>query len=1286
MNPRLIFPAALLSLGLAVPSLHATQTDNFGIHAVPVPGKVVIDGSLDDWDHSGEILICYDLETLRDVYSAKVSAMYDADNLYVAIRWKDPIPMGNRHDPKFEASKAWAGDCVQLRIKTDRISHVTTWFYAPNNEPAIDITYGKGLEKPFGGGEISLRQIEGAKLSEGAEMSFRKDADGKGYVQEIKLPWKLITADKKYVAGESFNLGVDLLWGEADWPVHRYADNVTTATADRIFFFQGVKNWGPIVLEPKGNLKLPEPAYEAVVRKSLEGEPQLGPVEIVYELPKDAKVTLAIDDASGKRIRNLTAALPRKAGRNMEKWDGLDDEGKAVAPGEYAFKVVYHDGIHANYVMSFACPGMPTWETVDGTGGFYGNHSAPEAAAAGGEFAALACPIGEGAKHLIGVNLDGKKIWGLNNREFNQGGKISLATDGKILWVANEAKGTTIYRVDLATGKYAPWKTKDGSMLVDLPVSALENDNKHGVAESNLAAIAQAGGRLAVSFKLENRVAIFDAETGAVIKEFPIPAPTALTRLGDVWLVLSAGELLRLADDGKITPFSNQTFADGYGLTADAEGFVYLSVRGADQNVKVFSPEGSIVREIGKRGGRPLNGKYDPLAMRDPAQIALDSRGNLWVTESTRNPKRTSVWNAKTGELVRDLAGTTNYAGAGALDPFDPTIAYSDDTIYQINLAGGTSAPVYSLARREDPADLFPPRAESLSRVVKKGDDTLIYTAGQGSLMRVLLGRKGDWKSAAVVGFVPLEPKNNPRSIDFSKEPFVKHPGEFFSWADQNGDGLVQESELQFAPIMVDGVAAVKTSSYWGEMPDVNGTLPCLIKGGNAMLKFPVKSLTASGAPVYDVANPEIIRPTQKAIGGNGMVSGGGEGRVYINQSPLTSVGKDGTVLGTYPSHHVSVHGSHTAVAAKPGFLIGPSSFLGVADLGGEVGEIFYLNGNLGENYIFTSDAMWVQSMFKDVRGLFEIPEKAVRGMPMDGTTAGGESFGGNFVRTPDGKTYLTIGGADVIEITGLDSIKRLAGKVSLTKEQYVVAQQQLRDKEAAVNQPKVFRATRSSAPGMLDGSPAEWPELLDEGKALLEIQDSPQKRFARVSARYDAENFYVAWRVLGPRTEMKNSGQDFRLLFKTGDVVDLMLGPDPQKQKGEGNLRLVIAPLGGQLTAVLNQQIAPGAAKGESFEFASPWRSYKFDRVVQAADVKIAQGKTTGGYFVEAAIPWKLLGITPKPGLKLKADFGVLFGDSGGNQTMARHYWSNQATGNVNDIPDEAALEARFWGTLELE
>ena len=1289
MKKRLI-----LTLLAALPwALQATQTDNHGIHAVPAPGPVTIDGKLDDWDLSGQVLMCYDIETLKDVYSAKVAAMYDANNLYLSVHWTDPNPMCNSHDPHYQAAKAWAGDSVQFRIKTDRISHVLAWYYAPNKEPAIYIDYGKDLKTPFHGGSKQLFQSDGWKLTEGAEMAFRKDDDGKGYVQEIKLPWKLITDGKKYQAGDTFNMGVELLWGSGDWPVHRYADNVSEGTSGREFFFTNIPAWGPLILEPKGGLKLPEPEYVKAMAAQAQGVQ--GPAEITYDLPEDARVTLAIDDANGKRIRNLVAAQPRAKGKVTEHWDGRDDDGNPAPAGNYHFKALYHHGIHARYVMSFANPGNPSWDTSDGRGAFYADHSAPVAVASAGDYVALGCPIGEAGKPLIVCDLNGQRLWGQANRTFVVGGRMSLATDGKILWVSQDQTGT-IYRVEVATGHYAPWNRTSteasGSTfkVLDLPVyDAGKKTLQESTTSPNLTAIAVNDHLLAVCLLEDGVVEMLDKETGDVKSTLKVPAPvSAVFDHGDDLVVLSDGKLVRVSADGKITPFGGGSYPDGYGLAIDAKHNIYLSVGGADQNVKVFSPAGKLVREIGREGGRPVVGKFDASGMRNPGQIAVDRTGRLWVVEATQNPKRTSVWDTESGKLVKDLIGSTSYAGAGAIDPFDPATAFSDNTVYHLDWDKGTYRPTWSLGQKNGPDDLFPPRVYSITdRVTRHGKTTCVYTAGQ-AFVYCTIYHGGAWHSAAVIGIVPK--KRETRGEDLLANPlFAGHEGEVFNWTDRNGDGMVQKDELTFAQLTHDGKPLQIRGCYWGELPDDEGTIIYGETSGTMLVKFPVTRYAADGVPVYDITHPTVIPLTAKLIFGEGMILGGKDGRTYVNQNPLTAFDKDGRQLFTYPSPYLSVHGSHNALSARPGLLIGPSSFYGVADMGGDTGEVFYLNGNLGENFLFTWDGLWIQSLFKDCRGGFTVPDRAVRGESFDDDTAGGESFGGNFVRTPDGKTYLVDGGTDarVLEITGLDEIKRLAGSFTYTPEQFAAAQQ-LGQKTAAVPEaPKVYTIPKTPAPVVIDGKPDEWPELNDDGKPLIEVQESADVRFGRVAARYDDKNLYLAYRVFSPDKELRNAGQDFHQLFKTGDAVDLMLGPEPQN-KDTGDLRLLFSVLGGQPTAVLYEKNVPGTAEKDRVPFSSPWRTITFDRVTQPADVKVATAPYPDGrgYFVEAAIPWSRLGVTPSSGLKLRADFGILSGDTGGTITISRKYWSNKSTGLVNDVPGEAQLEPEHWGEVTLQ
>lgn len=1297
LRPCYILPSLAAALLGFVSSASAAQTDTYGLHAVPVPGKVAIDGDLADWDLSGQSLMCYDVESLQDVYSAKVALMYDAENLYVSIHWKDSTPMGNRHDPRYEAHKAWAGDSVQLRIKTERISHVTAWYFAAEKKPGFFLDHGKDLNTPFGGGTETFFHQDGWKMERGVETAYHMDADGKGYVQEMKLPWALF-AGKKYAAGEKFSMGFELLWGQGDWPTHRYADNLSEGASGREFFFTNHKAWGDVIMEAKGGLKLPEPPW---MKARSEGQPT-GPVAIAYELRKDGKVTLAIDDAKGQRVRNLVAAQSRKAGENIEKWDGLDDAGKPVLPGDYTFHALTHDGIHLKYALSFANPGNPSWATDDGRGAFYGDHTAPQAATAGGKFVALATPMGEAGKHLIATDLEGQRLWGLANRVAFDGGRIALATDGTTLWVATEGNQSIIYRVKIADGRYAPWdivqKDKDGHEFkpVDLVVSEVPG-MRAAKTGPNLCAIALHKDVLAAAFARENTVRSYHPVTGALLSSITVDAPhsVAFTAKGEL-LILSKGQVLVADDKGKTRAFTAQTYADAWGLATGADGHVYLSVRGAEQNVKVFSADGKPLREIGARGGRPHHGKFIAGAMRQPAGIAIDSRNHLWLTEETHNPKRTSVWDAGSGALIKDLSGTTSYAGTGTVNPFDPSMGFADDTVYRLDWKTGASEPIYSVGKGEHPDALFPPSVHDItSRVVKKNKLLYVYTTGSARGSREVqctLFDGREWRSVAHTGVVVQGKDIQGPYAKYQHPFFAGHDKQRYSWADENGDGLVQPDELQFANIEIDGKPVELRSFYWGQLPDTDGTITYMVAGRQELVQLPVAAFTKAGAPKYDLTKPRIIRPDRAIIGGGngeGQIIGGTNGRVYLNQNPLIMVEQSGRVVGGYPNPHISVHGSHDAKAARPGYLIGPSSFLGVIQVGdekkSEAGEIFCLNGNLGENYLFTHDGLFIQSLFKDTRGYAESPSRAERGMPLDAITAGGESFGGNFIRTVDGKTYLTNGATDarLIEVSDLESIRRFSGKFTYTPAQFTEAQTLRSTRIAETSKPKTFTVTRGTA--IVDGKPAEWPELLDDKQPAMEVQENPRQRYARILARYDDQNLYLAFRVFAQRSAMKNVGQDDRLLFKSGDAVDLMIGPDGAKEAA-GNLRLLMTIKDGKTPiAVLNVKKAPGAAASEKFDFSSPWRTITFDRVVTARAVTLASAPTQGGYIVEASIPWSDLGITPKSGLRLKADVGVLFGD-GGTQTIARQYWSNKATGLVNDVPGEADLEPKAWGTFTLE
>lgn len=1275
MAKRCLAPIIVV-LGLCLaPAGRGMQTDNHGMHAVPAPGPVVIDGNLDDWDLSGQTLICYDVETLKDVYSARVAMMHDVGNLYVAIHWKDPTPLGNSHDPQFQAAKGWAGDCVQLRIKTDRISHITAWYYAKRQEPFIHVEYGKSLSEPLGGGEKRLGRIAGWKLQEGAEMAFKADADGRGYVQEIKLPWALITSGGRAAVVDRLACGIELLWGEADWPVHRYADNLADGQTSREFFWMAYNAWGPVWLEKTGHLKLPAPPWERTVAAA---QPE-GTVQIAYTLAADQLVTLAIDDAQGRRVRNLLPAAARKAGANIDAWDALDDQGQLVPAGRYVVKGLHHDGLHLRYAGSFASPGNPPWSTADGKGAYYGDHTPPEAVAFGpGKLGALACPMGEAGPHLIGVDLQGRKQWGLANRTAFGGGRVSLATDGETLWIANADMRSglfTIWRCALATGAYAPWQRTgpDGKAVLDLTVCST-----NGMGQCR--AIAVGGGRLAVILAHNRRLLVLDAQTGDTQKEFgdlPVGMAACAFR-ADGKLLLAAGQALLLLDPdtGARTTLATG-LDDPQGLAVDGRGRICVSQRGAAMNVAVLGPDGKRLAAIGKAGGRPATGLFDAAGMLQPAQIAADSLGRLWVTEADQQPKRTSIWTAA-GQLAFDLVGSTAYAAGGSINPFDVSRGFSERVEYKLDFANQSCRPLCTLP------DALGTGGEWVTRYARVGGREYIQmrsTARDAGMVKIYLRLPdGTWRHVAEwgnagLGAAPDDPSNREWNRTFSGPLWEGTFGKAFLWVDQNDDGRAQREELQTAPLQFGRF-------YWGQAMGADLTVVMPARWSSDFMVFKPDGFTAGGAPRYSFSNMTQFA-SRENLGGEGMVTVGRDSRLYVNASPLQALDREGRTLWTYPNDYVSVHGSHKAPAPQPGLVIGPSSIYGTAPVNAQVGEVFCLNGNLGQNVVFTDDGLWVQSLFNDSRGWFDVPSRATAGMPCDALTAGCESFGGWFGRSSDGKYYVCGGGTAAVafELTGLDSLRRFGATVDVTRADLASAAALRLRRAARTQQDRSVTITAVSTPPALNGDLAGW--RMEQGS--VEVSGGAGLA-GQAKAAYDAQYLYLAWQVRDD-SPLRNAGQDDRLMFITGDCVDLMLRTTDaaDEQPVAGDFRLVLTVKAGKPLAMLYRPVARGAAAAEAADLSSPARSVHFDSVT-TVDIPLAMRAVPGGYAVTAALPLKLIDVETLKGKTLRGDFGILLSDSAGRECTSRNYWSNKAANNTSDVPDEAMLTPALWGALRFE
>jgi hypothetical protein len=299
-----------------------------------------------------------------------------------------------------------------------------------------------------------------------------------------------------------------------------------------------------------------------------------------------------------------------------------------------------------------------------------------------------------------------------------------------------------------------------------------------------------------------------------------------------------------------------------------------------------------------------------------------------------------------------------------------------------------------------------------------------------------------------------------------------------------------------------------------------------------------------------------------------------------------------------------------------------------------------------------------------------------MNGAPSGG---GGEDFGGYVTVGEDGKVYAQSGHTAFwnLEIKGWEKTKRLpVQKTSVSKDDFA--------KSAAIAAKMDEKQSEKKEYKLNKHTPGTYYANLNADFKGQKREYFYRKRSAavQVAASYDDTNLYVGWQV-SDETPWVNGAEEAQYMYGRGDTVDLQIQATDYKGK-KAYQRLSIGNLKGKATAVLYRE--KSAVKKPAAFSSGVITDFPVDYVSVEPDVTI-QTKVRGQvYWVQAAIPWKVLGIAPTPGAKYAVDFGATHGDKNGTDTVLRTHWNNTNTGLVNDEVFELKLEPRNWGVLNVQ
>ncbi|MCL4205249.1 MAG: hypothetical protein KJ000_22430 [Pirellulaceae bacterium] len=515
--------------------------------------------------------------------------------------------------------------------------------------------------------------------------------------------------------------------------------------------------------------------------------------EISFTLDKPGRTSLAVYSADGAvQYRALLVGEHLQAGTHAVPWDGLDRDGRPLAPGSYQWKLVTGPGIEATFLDSLGTnPKAGPWAR------WIGNHTGPSAIAVGPQGICVGAPIAEGPPNIHFFEPDfATTRWFAPHYGWSAVGHRALAMiDRSVVSLSQDAH---VSLFDVQTGD----KTKSFDVLW----AGDQRPDAHGGRELYLDAL---GERFAVSYRHHDAVRWFDLDSGNVVREVRIAKPRCIALRADgSTLVLGESGIVRVdADDRPTVVVAADQLVHPAVLAWDASNRTMLVANGApDNRILRFSDDGRLLKSYGIAGGRKP-GPYSSDRFAEVADIAPDS-GRFYVVEGgdAGDGLRRIALVGNDGAILDERFGGAEFFSCAAPVPGNPREVYYSpcpDLIgrYDLDPETGRSRLTHLFANTTWG---FPSFATfpHYRPVVRKGHVYLVSNGRfivrpdleRGELIPVALADHrpwGGWKDDAIPE--PIAQAAAHHGIDPQSDK-----ANAFTWSDTNGNGRMDAEEFRF--------------------------------------------------------------------------------------------------------------------------------------------------------------------------------------------------------------------------------------------------------------------------------------------------------------------------------------------------------------------------------------------------------------------------------------------------------------------------------------------------------
>lgn len=319
-NQRLKKAVRLVALlCLATVRVRATETETLVVNALPAPAQPKVDKlTLSQWDLGQGVFLCGNVEKQLNEFAVWIHVYYDNEALYVLGRFTDKTPLNN--PIPINQDSPWEGDALQLhlvsrpRTESERVVDVMGWQHQGGDQ-RVWVQCGA---------DYKGTAVANA-LTAGAAQQFRRYPNKTGYVQVLRLPWKLLTTDGRPPGvDETWRFCVQAHFSDAGHQRTTINDVVRENSGPRVTIFRQPEIWGQLQFRGAGAGLKPPPVRLVGGREFAVDLPDGLPVVawnqfVTQDPPADKVLFKEIDPARKEALRALVRRLGSERSREREQ-------------------------------------------------------------------------------------------------------------------------------------------------------------------------------------------------------------------------------------------------------------------------------------------------------------------------------------------------------------------------------------------------------------------------------------------------------------------------------------------------------------------------------------------------------------------------------------------------------------------------------------------------------------------------------------------------------------------------------------------------------------------------------------------------------------------------------------------------------------------------------------------------------------------------------------------------------------------------------------------------------